>query len=233
MIHGSRRRRAVLFSGVVEAGSGLPKPRGARAQYPAYAPYRARLPDPGQPPENALSFECRRLCVGLLVMLAGSPAAAQPANEVVVGGGFHAGFELGDFVSMSSVPSVDARIVRWTGEKWGVAGRVMVGLGAGRPDEPGIVERRYPTYYQIHLRYRTQEPGGGSSHFGFGGGVMTFSETLDRGDGPREEFHLWLHLLAVEALRWIPLGERLNLKIGVTALLPVHVQPVALLAWRF
>ena len=186
---------------------------------------------------TASCFGCRELMrAGLLVLLAGSSAAAQPANEFVVGGGFHAAFDLNDIIQMPAVPSVDVRLVRWTSEKWGVAGRAMVGLGSGHPHEPGIVERRYPMYLQVLLRYRTQESGGGSMHFGLGGGIMAYSQTWDLGYGDGrtgEQFEYFGHVLAVEALRSIPLGDRLNLKIGATMVLPFHVQPVALLAWKF
>ena len=91
-------------------------------------------------------------------------------------------------------------------------------------------------YFEVLLRYRTQEPDGASTQFGIGGGVITFSQTRDLGHGDgrtREERHLWPNVVAVQALRSIPLSDRLNVKFGMTALLPVHVQPVVLFAWGF
>ena len=175
------------------------------------------------------------LWAGLFIIMTGSPVVAQPTNEFVVGGGFHAGFDIGDVIQMPAVPSVDVRLVRWTSE-WGVSGRVMVGLGSGHPDEPGVVERRHPMYFQVLLRYRTQEPGGGSMQVGIGGGVMTYGQTWDLGYGDGrtiEEFKYGgVHILAVEALRSIPLDDRLSLKIGATMVLPFHVHPVMLFAWK-
>ena len=177
----------------------------------------------------------RLLYAGLFILMTRSPVAAQPTNEFVVGGGFHAGFAIGDFIQMPAVPSVDVRLVRWT-SAWGVSGRVMVGLGSGHPDEPGVVERRHPMYFQVLLRYRTQEPDGNGMHVGIGGGVMTYGQTGDLGYGDGrtiEEFKYGgVHILAVEALRSIPLGDRLSLKIGATMVLPVHVHPVMLFAWK-
>ena len=171
------------------------------------------------------------LCAGLFVLLVGSPAAAQPTNELVIGGGFHASFDVGDIIQMPSVPSVDVRLVRWTSERWGVSGRMMAGLGSVNPDEFGVIERRYPMYFQALLKYRTQESGGGSMHVGIGGGIVAWSETRDFGHG--DKFKGGLHILAVEALRSIPLSDRLNMKVGATMVLPFHIQPVVLFAWRF
>ena len=199
-------------------------------------PLRAEARLPQRVLLEASSFGWRKLMrAGLLVLLAASPAAAQPANELAVGGGYHAAFDLGDIIQMPAAPSVDVRLVRWTSESWGIAGRAMAGLGSGHPHETRIVERRYPMYFQVLLRYRTQEPGGGSMHVGFGGGIMAYSQTFDLGHGDgrtREEFKYFVHLLAVEALRSIPLGDRLSMKVGATLVLPFHVQPVVLLAWK-
>ena len=51
-------------------------------------------------------------------------------NELVIGGGFHASSDVRDIVQMPSVPSVDMRLVRWTGERWGVSSRMTAGLGS-------------------------------------------------------------------------------------------------------
>ena len=42
-------------------------------------------------------------------------------------------------------PTVDVPAVRWLGERWGVAGRFMTGIGS-RPGEHAVVERRCPWY---------------------------------------------------------------------------------------
>ena len=121
------------------------------------------------------------------------------------------------------------------------AGVRRVDLLAGLPGADGIAlmasgesgrgRRRYPIYFQALLRYRTQESGGGSMHVGIGGGIAAWSETWDFGHG--DEFKWGPHLLAVEALRSIPLSDRLHMKVGATMVLPFHIQPVVLFAWRF
>ncbi len=61
--------------------------------------------------------------------------------------------------------------------------------------------------------------------------VVAWSETWDFVHG--DEFKWGPHILAVEALRSIPLSDRLNMKVGATMVLPFHIQPVVLFACRF
>lgn len=171
-------------------------------------------------------------CAGLVAVLAASPAAAQPTNEFAVGGGWHVPFNLGgDWITMPSVPSVEARVTRWTGEKLGFSGRFMMGFGSVDTGESGIVERRHPKYLDIIMRYRTEPlSGAGRTYFGIGGGIISWGETFWNGDdgtvvGP--------YFLALEAMRSFPLNDRLDMNIGVTMIPAVYVQPVVMLSWAF
>ena len=59
--------------------------------------------------------------------------------------GFHAAITVGDLITLPTVPTVDTRVVRWLNDRWGIAGRLLVGIGSNRPDEHAVVERRRPT----------------------------------------------------------------------------------------
>lgn len=165
----------------------------------------------------------RRLSAGLLVLAAGGPAAAQ---EIAVGGGYHLGMTpSGDWITMPSVPTVDARVTRWDAGRWGVTGRVLAGLGSRAVDEPGVRERYRPTYLQLLARFRATD----SLTVGIGGGLLGYGERFE--DVSHYGWHP--HLLAAEVLVSRALTDRLSLRLGVGAVVPVHVHPVALLVWRF
>ena len=90
------------------------------------------------------------LCAGLLlVFMAGRPALAQLGAEIEIGGGYHAAFDLGgDWFTVPSTPTVDARSTAWVSDRWGVAARGLVGLGGVLRGHAGV-ERRRPTYFQV------------------------------------------------------------------------------------
>ncbi len=72
-------------------------------------------------------------------------------NEVEPGRGFHAAITVGDRIALSTV---DTRVVRWFDDQWGIAGRLLVGIGSNGPDEHAVVERRGPPYVQATARLR-------------------------------------------------------------------------------
>ena len=170
----------------------------------------------------------------LLAGAAVSPSAAQPRNEVELGGGFHAAIAFGDMIELPSVPTVDARVVRWLSDRWGIAGRVLVGIGSNRPDESAVVERRWPTYAQVTVRYRVASTEKTALHVGFGGGVDRVSETVRYGQGITAEKHRsGPHYVALEALSSRAVTERFSFRYGATMVLPVHIHPVVLAAYQF
>lgn len=166
----------------------------------------------------------RGLRAGLLVVAAAGPAAAQ---EVAVGGGYHVGVTPGgDWVAMPSAPTGDVRFTFWGGGRWGVTGRALAGLGGTPVDEHGVYERYRPTYLQVLARFRPTD----SMILGIGGGLLGYGERFDDGGS---NFGWHPHLLAVEALHSRTLTDRLSLRLGVSAVVPVHVHPTVLLAWGF
>ena len=165
------------------------------------------------------------LCAGpLLVFMAVRPALAQPGAEVEVGGGYHAAFDLGgDWFTVPSTPTVDARATAWVSDRWGIAARGLLGLGGVLRGHAGV-ERRRPTYFQVLVRYRSVGPGGSGLHVGLGGGLWGWTTE----DGSHEYV---LHLLGLEALASKSLTERLSIRFGASLVLPLHVHPTVLLAW--
>lgn len=174
------------------------------------------------------------LCAGLLVGMVGRPAPAQPGMEIEIGGGFHAAIDLGDdWIALPSVPTADVRATRWVNDRWGVAGRVLAGFGSG-PGEFAVGERHHPVYVQIIGRYRAARTEKTALHIGFGGGVAGFGETeRDGADHPVRSFTWAPHFLALEALVSRTLTDRLGIRYGATAVVPLHVHPVVLVAWQF
>ena len=143
----------------------------------------------------------RAACAGLLIGAVANPTSAQPRSEVELGGGFHAAIAFGDLIVLPSTPTVDARAVRWLNDRWGIAGRVLVGIGSNRPDEHAVVERRRPTYVQVTARYRAASTGKTTWHVGFGGGMMWAGETVRYRQGITAEKYRWgPHYVALEAL---------------------------------
>lgn len=165
------------------------------------------------------------LCAGLLlVFMSVRPALAQPGAELEVGGGYHAAFDLGgDWFTVPSTPTVDARATAWISDRWGIAARGLLGLGGVLRGHAGI-ERRRPTYFQVLVRYRSVGPGGSGLHVGLGGGLWGWTTE----DGSHEYV---LHLLGLEALASKSLTERLSIRFGASLVLPLHVHPTVLLAW--
>lgn len=173
-------------------------------------------------------------CAGLLFCMAGAPATAQSGAEIEIGGGFHAALDLGsDWIALPSVPTVDARVTRWFNDRWGVAGRALVGFGSNRPDESGIRGHRHPSYFQALVRYRASKTEKTALHVGFGGGLIAFGDTFPDAEGrPVDDFTWGVHFLALEALVARKLTDRLGIRYGATAVVPLHVHAVVLAAWR-
>ena len=168
----------------------------------------------------------------LLVVLIAAPAAAQ-STEIEVGGGFHVNTMPKGFVQLPHAPTVDVRAVRWLNERWGVAGRVMVGIGSIPEDEGYVTEHRNPMYVQVVARRQVVQSDQTEAHFGIGGGMLGWRETVDFGDGPEIRSVRGPHFLALEALVSQALTDRLCVRGGVTLVVPVHLHPVVLVAWRF
>ena len=161
---------------------------------------------------------------GLLAVVAGAPALAQPGVELELGGSYHYAIDLGgDWYTFPSTPAVDFRATRWGEGRWGVAGRAMLGLGGLLVDEFGTADRRRarrrPSYFQVLARYRAE----GGVHFGIGGGLVAWEENGRIAFG--------MHLLGAEALVSRRLTDRLGIRFGVSAAVPVSVNPIVLLAW--
>ena len=162
---------------------------------------------------------------GLLVVLAGGAALAQPADELEpgaeleLGGSYHYAIDLGgDWFTFPSTPTVEFRYTRWGSGRWGVTGRAMVGLGGLLADDHGN-ERRRPSYFQILAKWRADD----GVHWGIGGGLITVSENgrlLVGGPG-----------LAAEALVSKRLTDRFGIRFGVSTVVPISVNPVVVLAF--
>ena len=176
--------------------------------------------------------------VALVALGVVAPAASQEHRiEVEVGGGFHAALQVGDLIEFPSVPTVSVRVVRWANENWGIAGDALAGFGSFDPGDHGVAERRDPAYFQIMARYRSASDEKTVFHAGIGGGVGRVGETsrFDPGIlGHAGRRTIWYpHLLAVEALVSQRLTERINIRTGVTMVVPVYVHPVVLAAYKF
>ena len=149
-----------------------------------------------------------------------------------VDGCFHANIMPKSLVQLPSAPSVDVRAVRWLNERWGVAGRFMTALGS-RPGKHAVVERQNPWYAQVVARRRVVQADRTEAHFGIGyWGVWGWQETVDLGE-PEQRSGRGPHFLALEALLSQTLTDRLSVRGGVTLVVPVHLHPVVLAAWRF
>ena len=164
------------------------------------------------------------LVIGVLTVLAGGPALAQPGVELELGGSYHYAIDLGgDWYTFPSTPAVDFRATRWGEGRWGVAGRAMLGLGGVLVDEFGAAarrrERRRPSYFQILARYRVED----GVHFGIGGGLIAWEQ--------HGRIRFGMHLLGAEALVSRRLTDRLSIRCGASVVVPISVSPVVLLAW--
>ena len=163
---------------------------------------------------------CGALVIGVLTVLAGGPALAQPGVELELGGSYHYAIDLGgDWFTFPSTPAVDFRATRWGEGRWGVAGRAMLGLGGVLVAEFSGGDRRRPSYFQILARYRAEN----GVHFGIGGGLMAWEQDGRIGFGA--------HLLGAEALVSRRLTDRLSIRFGASAVVPISVNPIVLLAW--
>ena len=172
-----------------------------------------------------------RLGWTVLVLAIAVSTAAQP-TEIEVGGGFHVDTTPRGMVQLPNAPTVDVRAVRWLNERWGVAGRFMTGIGS-RPGKYAVVERRNPVYVQVLARRRVAQTDRTEAHFGIGGGMWGWQETVDVADGPVQRSRRGPHFLALEALVSHALTDRLSLRGGIALVLPVHLHPVVVAAWRF
>ena len=165
----------------------------------------------------------------------GLHSAQERTNEIEVGGGFHAGLDIADFIQFPSVPTLDMRFVHWRTDQWGVAGRVLLGIGSDDSGDYSVEERRNPGYLQVLARYRFASLGKTTLYAGIGGGVLWFGDTPRSGfGGPAEDrFQVWPHLLALEALVSRTITERLSLRGGVTLVPLIHLHPVVLVAYKW
>ena len=153
----------------------------------------------------------------------GSPASAQE-QEIAVGGGFHWGVL--PWATVPSTPTVDLRFTRW-GTRWGVSGRLLTGFGGTAVNESTVYERSRPTYVQLLARFRRRS----GVVFAIGGGLMGFDEQDQPHLGGESRFVWGGHLLAVEALAPWRVSDKLTLRVGVGAVVPVHVNPTIVLVW--
>ena len=149
-----------------------------------------------------------------------------------MGGGFHANIMPQGAVQLPSAPTVDVRTVRWVKERWGVAGGLMTAIGS-RPGRYAAVERRNPWYAQVAARRRVVQAHRTEAHFAFGGGMWGWQETVNFFGEPEHRFVRGRHFLALEALLSQALTDRLSIRGGLTLVVPVHLHPVVLAAWRF
>lgn len=168
--------------------------------------------------------------------MTGSSAPAQPVTEIEVGAGFHIRASPRDFKKIPSVPTADARVTRWLDDRWGVSGRAMVGLGGSVLPESGRhIERSYPIHIQVIVRRRFPVGDTGALLVGFAAGAQSYYASAVDGtasaQGRRRKW--WYHLLGLEALGSWALTERLDVRVGASAVVTLHVHPVALLAWQF
>lgn len=171
------------------------------------------------------------LLLGCLVLLPGHPVAAQSGVEIAVGAAYHRWIppHPGTPDVYPSVPAVDVRVTRW-GERWGVTGRFLAGIGSARVDPVTVRDRL--TYIQVLARYRV-DVGRSKLLLGFGGTVVGVRERLRLPDW-HEDFYGWdgLYIYTGEALLSVPLASRLSIRGGVMAAWPHSIQLVILLAWR-
>ena len=164
------------------------------------------------------------LCAGLFVFMAASPALAQSGAELEIGGGYHAALDLGsDWFTVPSTLTVDVRATSWVSDRWGVAARGLLGLGGVLRGTTWDIERRRPSYFQILVRYRAFGSGRSGLHVGIGGGLWGYIQD--------DHFDFGPHFLGLEALASRALTERLSIRFGASAVVPLSVNPVVLLAW--
>ena len=143
---------------------------------------------------------------------------------------------VGDLIEFPSVPSINLRVVHWANDNWGIAGQVLGGRGSFDPGERAVEERRDPVYAHVMARFRTVGDGMTSFHAGIGGGVSRVGETprFDPGIlGERPDSRWFPNLLVLEGLGPQQITERFSVRVGITMVVPVHLQPVVLAAYRF
>lgn len=168
---------------------------------------------------------------GLLTVLAGGPALAQPIDELEpgveleLGGSYHYARAGGDWRTFPSTGAAEFRYTRWGSRRWGIMGRAMVGIGGELPPKYPIAPefgdriRSWPSYFQVMARWRADD----SVHLAVGGGLITWAE-----DG---RIRFGVHVIAAEALASKRLTDRFTLRFGASAVLPFSVNPVVVLAF--
>lgn len=181
---------------------------------------------------NALSCVA---CIALLALAAGGVAAQE--REFAVGGGYHLGVP--SWLALPSTPTVDARYTRWGSGRWGFTTRVMVGLSGspGRrarhrralPSDLRAAARAVPGVGLGDRRHRRRAVGRRRAERAHGREVPVH---LPTGPRRREPLHLGGHILAVELLNSHELTDRLTLRVGAAAVLPMNINPTVLLVWK-
>ena len=172
-------------------------------------------------------------CAALVIGVTTMPAAAQPRHEIELGGGYLSS-SVPDNTQLPSVPTVDARGLRWWNRRWGIAGHVVVGMGSERPRDDHVSERSHLAYVQATVRYRRPLSPGTDLHVGFGWGMASWRETAaDSRGAVRSETMSSAWLPAVEALVSQTVTDRLSVRTGVTGVPLIHVHPVVLMAYTF
>ena len=172
-------------------------------------------------------------CAALVISVTTMPAAAQPRHEIELGGGYLSS-SVPDNIQLPSVPTVDARGLRWWNPRWGIAGHVLVGIGSEHPRYDYVLERNRLTYVQATVRYRHPLSPGTDLQVGFGWGMASWREkATDSRGGVRSETRSSVWLPAVEALVSQAVTDRISVRAGVTGVPLIHVHPVVLMAYRF
>ena len=172
---------------------------------------------------------CAVLVIGVTTM----SAAAQSRHEIELGGGYLSS-SVPDNIQLPSVPTVDARGLRWWNPRWAIAGHVLVGIGSELPRYDYVLKRSRLTYVQATVRYRYPLSPGTDLHVGFGWGMASWRATAADSRGRvRSETRSSAWLPAVETLVSQAVTDRLSVRAGVTGVPLIHVHPVVLMAYRF
>ncbi len=186
----------------------------------------------------------------LLLMLLGllgvapSVAAQSPVVEIELGGGYI--FGGGAENPGPSVPTIDAAIALWPTARWGLAARLVRGLGEDLHDAPApsgdrtFLGQCCLEYYTVTARHRRHIPHDLGIEIGFGvlfggafGAVVMFHDPPHRSAAQDTFFDIGY---ALEMLVTRALARRIAVKAGVTFegnFETTNLQPVVLAVVRF
>ena len=172
-----------------------------------------------------------------VVLLAATPALAQPDRELEVGGGWFQWNPLGidDISVLPSGPSVSLTWASWRSERQGIAAGVTAVLAKVDPREHNLVlERAFPIYTHVAYRWRWQlSDSENIVHFGLGGGLVAWEETVRVGNA---DILGWESLVIWHAELFVTQRVRggLEVRAGVTFMpvpWPMTAQPVLMAVW--